>query len=155
MRTFANSAELATATGQVLGTSEWVLIDQDRINRFADVTGDHQWIHVDVERAKTGPFGGPIAHGYLTLSLLPALTGPMLVVESATMRINYGLNRVRFVQPVRVDSRVRAVATLSSVEPAEQGARAVVNVVIEIEGVEKPALVADSVTLIVESASSR
>ena len=153
MTSFANTADLATAVGTELGTSDWLEIDQDRITKFAEVTGDLQWIHLDAERAAAGPFGGTIAHGYLTLSLIPVLTGSALTVESAQMRVNYGLDRVRFIQPVRAGSRVRAVSMLSALEPAAQGARAVVTVTIEIEGSEKPALVAETIVLIVESAT--
>jgi acyl dehydratase len=153
MTNFTSVAELAGAAGTELGTSEWLTIDQDRIDAFAEATGDHQWIHVDVERAASGPFGGTIAHGYLTLSLLPLLTGAMFTVENAPMRINYGLDRVRFVQPVRSGSRVRAVATLSAVEPASQGVRATVVVTMQIEDLPKPALVAETIVLVVEASS--
>jgi acyl dehydratase len=153
MTNFASVAELTDAAGTELGTSDWLVIDQERIDAFAEATGDHQWIHVDVERATAGPFGGTIAHGYLTLSLLPLLTGSMFTVENAPMRINYGLDRVRFVQPVRSGSRVRAIATLSAVEPASQGVRATVVVTMEIEGLPKPALVAETIVLVVEASS--
>ncbi len=151
MTAFANLAEVSSAVGHGLGTSEWVVVDQERIDAFAEVTGDHQWIHVDVERAASGPFGTTIAHGFLTLSLIPGLTGPLFTVESAAMRINYGLDRVRFVQPVRSGSRVRATAALGSVDSAPRGARVTVVVTMEIEGSEKPALVAETIVLVVEA----
>lgn len=149
MTAFVNPEDLLGAIGTELGTSDWLLVDQDRINAFAEATGDHQWIHVDVERAASGPYGGTIAHGYLTLSLLPLLSGPLFSVTNAAMRINYGLDRVRFLQPLRSGSRVRAIATLSSAERVAQGVRGVVSVTMEIEGSTKPAFVAETIVLVV------
>src|SRR5512139_2424907 len=117
MSTTTTMAELPGLKGTELGTSDWVEVDQDRVNTFADATGDHQWIHVDVERAKAdSPFGGPIGHGYLTLSLLIPMWSEVLVVTDTTMALNYGLNKVRFPAPVPVGSRIRLTATLADVE---------------------------------------
>jgi acyl dehydratase len=132
--------------GKELGASDWLEITQDRIDRFADATDDHQWIHVDRERAKTGPFGTTIAHGFLTLSLIPSLAGSLTKVEGVRMGINYGLNKVRFPSPVKVDSRVRAVSKNLSVEDVEGGLQVVNQVTIEIEGQDKPACVAETVS---------
>ncbi|MCQ1999189.1 MaoC family dehydratase [Arthrobacter zhaoxinii] len=148
MARFSSVEKLAGAVGQV-ETSEWVLIDQDRINRFADATDDHQWIHVDPERAANGPFGGTIAHGYLSLALLPALASGRFRVDGMVMGVNYGLDRVRFPHPVPVDSRVRARSEIVSVQTVPQGVRVTLLVTIEIEGVEKPAAVAESISLYV------
>ncbi|KQX08545.1 hypothetical protein ASC59_10510 [Leifsonia sp. Root1293] len=142
-------AELTDAIGTAIGPSDWFTIDQDRIVAFADATDDHQWIHVDVERATAGPFGAPIAHGFLTLSLLTALATPLLDVGGVAMGVNYGFEKVRFLQPVTAGSRVRAVGTLSAVEPTGSGIRVVQDLTIEIEGSERPALVAQWVTLLV------
>ncbi|MFG3022419.1 MaoC family dehydratase [Streptomyces sp. NPDC048254] len=147
MRVFTDADDLVAASGSELGVSAWLLISQDRVSRFADATGDHQWIHVDTERAKDGPFGATIAHGYLTLSLIPALAAENYRVEGARMGINYGLDKVRFITPVRVGSRVRAHTELLKAEAlADAGVQAVWRTTIEIEGVERPACVADSVT---------
>jgi len=144
--TFENLASLA---GQEIGVSEWLVIDQARINKFADATGDHQWIHVDVERAgKEMPGGKTIAHGYLTLSLIPGLTGGMLRVEGVTRGINYGSNKVRFTNMVPVGSRVRARQKLVAVEPRSGGMQLTNEVTIEIEGQQRPACVAETISLI-------
>ncbi|MGH3521196.1 MAG: MaoC family dehydratase [Haloechinothrix sp.] len=145
MRTFSAIDELLTAVGEELGSSEWLEIDQERVNRFADATGDHQWIHVDPERAKEGPFGTTIAHGYLTLSLLPQLMRQIYRVDGVRMGINYGLNKVRFPAPVPVGSRVRATAALSEAKAVTGGVQAEATVTIEIEGSDKPACVAVNV----------
>ena len=145
MRVFTSPDELSGAVGQPLGSSEWMTIEQDRVNRFADATGDHQWIHVDPERAQHGPFEAAIAHGFLTVSLLPALVTQIYRVE-ARMAINYGLNRVRFPAPVRVGSRVRATSQLKDVTEIDGGVQLVANTVIEIEGGAKPACVAETVS---------
>ena len=132
--------------GQEIGLSDWMLIDQERVNVFAQVTGDEQWIHVDVERAKReSPFGGPIAHGYLTLSLLAKFAGECIEVEGIKLAVNYGLNRVRFASPVNVGSRVRARFVLAQVEDIAGGAQVIWQVTIEIEGKEKPACAAEMV----------
>ena len=140
-------ADLAGQVGQPLGTSPWLGIDQQRIDAFAEATGDHQWIHVDATRAAAGPFGATIAHGYLTLSLLPMLADQAFVIDDVAMGINYGLNKLRFPHPVRVGSRVRAHFTLSEFEILADGSvQLVVLATVEIEGVAKPACVAEMVT---------
>ena len=141
--------DLAKLAGTETGVSDWVTIDQDRINKFADATGDHQWIHVDVERAKTMmPGGKTIAHGYLTLSLIPWLTGNFLSIQGVTRGINYGSNKVRFINMVQVDSRVRARAKLLAVEPKSGGMQMTTEVTIEIDGQTKPACGAETISLV-------
>jgi acyl dehydratase len=138
--------ELKSLAGTELGTSDWIEITQDRINGFADATGDHQWIHTDPERAAAGPFGAPIAHGYLTLSLfIPLFTG-LLEVEGVSTKVNYGLNKVRFPSPVRVGSRIRLTARLAEVEEVPGGLQITVDGTIEIEGGAKPAAVLQSLS---------
>jgi acyl dehydratase len=139
-------ASLADRTGDVLGTSDWLLVDQERINRFADATGDHQWIHVDPERAAAGPFGATVAHGLLTLSLLPWFYASAYQVDDVRMGLNYGFNKVRFPAPVPVGSRLRAHFRLLSFEAIGGGAQMVVEVSVEREGSAKPVCVAESVT---------
>jgi acyl dehydratase len=146
---FASIAELAAAVGAPAETSEWLVIDQKRIDEFADATGDHQWIHVDRARAAVGPYGGTIAHGYLSLSMISVFLFGLMTFDGKPTVINYGLDRVRFLNPVPVDSRVRAHAELTAVEPIEGGARVHQRVTIEIEGVTKPALVAETIALVV------
>jgi len=139
-------AELPSLKGTELGTSEWFEVTQDRVNTFADATDDHQWIHVDVERANAeSPFGGPIGHGYLTLSLLIPMWTQVLTVSDQTMGVNYGLNKVRFPAPVPVGSRIRLVATLKDVEEIKGGVQMTVGAVIEREGAEKPVCIAEPV----------
>ena len=145
MKTFENLEEFAAAAGTDLGSSDWFLVDQDRVNLFADATDDHQWIHVDLERAASGPFGGPIAHGLLTLSLLPVLMHGVYSVDGVTMGVNYGYNKVRFISPVPVGSKLRATATLVEVTPVAGGVQGIVSVTVEIEGAAKPACVAESI----------
>ncbi|MET4648213.1 acyl dehydratase [Streptomyces atratus] len=148
-KVFASPAEFAAAAGTHVGVSEWVAIEQDRIDLFADATGDHQWIHVDPERAADGPFGATIAHGYLTLSLIPVLTQSVYRVEAVKMGVNYGLNKVRFMNPVRTGSKIRASVDVVSAEVVPGGGHQVVNkVTIEIEGSEKQAAVAETVVRI-------
>ena len=137
--------ELKKLAGSDLGTSEWTEVTQLAIDTFADATGDHQWIHVDAERAKTGPFGAPIAHGYLTLSLFIPLFSGMLEAEGVTSKINYGLNKVRFPSPVRVGSRIRLAARLAEVTDVAGGVQITVDGTIEIEGETKPAVVLQGV----------
>ncbi|MEV1022646.1 MaoC family dehydratase [Streptomyces sp. NPDC050264] len=145
-RVFKDADELKAAVGEQLGHTDWVGIEQERIDRFAEATGDHQWIHVDPERAKAGPFGTTIAHGYLTLSLLP-LFGPQLIaVEGVKMGVNYGTNKVRFPAPVPVGSRLRATAKITSVEDVPGGVQVSVAFTVEREGGEKPVCVAESVS---------
>ncbi|MEV2216784.1 MaoC family dehydratase [Streptomyces sp. NPDC050997] len=138
--------ELRKLAGSDLGTSEWIEVTQERIDTFADATGDHQWIHVDPERAKEGPFGAPIAHGYLTLSLFIPLFTELLDVEGVSTKVNYGLNKVRFPSPVRVGSKIRLVGKLVSVEDVAGGVQIVVDGMIEIEGDAKPAAVLQSLS---------
>ena len=146
-------ADLPALVGQEFAVSDWLLIDQNRINQFAEATDDHQWIHVDEARAAKGPFGATIAHGYLTLSLVAGFSGRTLAIDDDVMSINYGLNKVRFPSPVRVGSRVRARFTLQSCTPIEDGPggrpglQLVTVVTIEIEGSNKPACVAETVRL--------
>ncbi|HEY8983770.1 MAG TPA: MaoC family dehydratase [Streptomyces sp.] len=137
--------ELKKLAGSDLGTSEWTEVTQLAIDTFADATGDHQWIHVDAERAKAGPFGAPIAHGYLTLSLFIPLFSGMLEAEGVTSKINYGLNKVRFPSPVRVGSRIRLAARLAEVTDVAGGVQITVDGTIEIEGETKPAVVLQGV----------
>ncbi|WP_375389214.1 MaoC family dehydratase [uncultured Amnibacterium sp.] len=146
---FASPDALLEAVGTDLGTSGWITVDQARIDRFADATGDHQWIHVDPERAADGPFGGTIAHGYLSLSLLAPLMFELLVVEGCALIVNAGSDRVRFLAPVRAGSRVRAQATLAGAERIPLGVRARAAVTLEIESEPKPALVAETLTVFV------
>ena len=138
-------AELPSLKGSVLGTSEWFEITQDRVNTFADATDDHQWIHVDVERAKReSPFGGPIGHGFLTLSLFVPMWSQVLSVTDTTMAVNYGLNKVRFPAPVPVGSKVRLTATLVDVEEVKGGLQLTVGGVVEREGGDKPVCVLEA-----------
>ncbi len=143
---FPQLTAMQALVGQHLATSPWVLVDQQRINLFAEATGDHQWIHVDVERAKAGPYGAPIAHGFLTLSLLPELTATAMVIDDVKMSINYGLNRVRFTGPVPAGSRVRAVIKLKGYDVIDGGAQMTTEVTIEREGADKPVCVAEAVS---------
>lgn len=145
MRTFENLSELKAVVGEELGQSDWIAVEQARIDQFAEATGDHQWIHVDAEKAKTGPFGTTIAHGYLTLSLIPLLTSQAYEVKGIAGGINYGLDKVRFPSPVPSGSRVRGTVTLTSFDEIPGGAQAVVTVSIEIEGGTKPACVAATI----------
>ena len=146
MRTIAGIDGYRELAGQELGESDWLEVDQDRIDRFADATGDHQWIHVDREKAASGPFGTTIAHGFLTLSLIPALTGGLLKIDGVRMGINYGLNKVRFPNPVRTGSRVKATVRNLSVEDVQGGIQVVNEVTVSIDGEPKPACVAETVT---------
>jgi acyl dehydratase len=146
MTTIAHPKDLLTMIGQDLGTSPWLDVRQQRIDTFADATDDHQWIHTDVERAKTGPFGGPIAHGYLTLSLLIPLWSQILEFDELDMAVNYGLNKVRFPAPVPAGSRVRVSATLANAEEvAGNCIQATVDAVMSVEGAEKPVCIAQMV----------
>src|SRR6476620_5817463 len=148
MATMVNGIdELKAKIGDHLGYSDYVEITQEQVNLFADATGDHQWIHVDVERAKAGPFGGPIAHGYLTLSLGPALLPQIMRVSGVTMGVNYGTNKVRFPSPVPVGAKLRLGATLAGVEDVSGGAQLTIALVFEMEGAPKPACVAEVVYL--------
>lgn len=145
-RVFKSIDELQAAAGTALGPTDWVTMEQSRVDGFAEVTGDHQWIHVDVERARTGPFGGTIAHGYLTLSLCSLFLPQLMRVEISGMGINYGLDRVRFPAPVRVGSRIRGRGEIQSVTPVSGGVQVVVRVTVEVEGSDRPACVADTIS---------
>ncbi len=145
MQKFTGLSELVAAEGAELGPTEWLEITQDRVDLFADATEDHQWIHVDPERAASGPFGGTIAHGLLTLSLLPYFTHQLYTVDNIAMAINYGYNKVRFITPVRVGARLRARAVIASVAQLDNAVQATLNTTVEIEGAEKPAAVAESI----------
>jgi len=146
MKTYKSMAELADLVGQIVGVSDWLTIEQSRIDQFAEVTDDHQWIHTDPERAAHGPYGATVAHGFLTLSLLPHFYATAFAVNGTRMGINYGLNRVRFPAPVPVGSRLRAHFKLLSHEPLDGGAQLTVEVTVEREGDTKPVCVAESVT---------
>jgi acyl dehydratase len=140
---FETPDSLLSAVGQELGHSQWLEITQERIQQFADATGDQQWIHVDVERAKAGPFGAPIAHGFLTLSLTSLFLPELLSVEKLSMGVNYGMNRVRFPSPVKVGSRIRGVGKLLAAEEIKNGVQATIEITVEIEGEGKPACVVE------------
>ncbi|MEO9325875.1 MaoC family dehydratase [Nocardioides sp. C4-1] len=148
MRTFSTLDEVADAVGDELGAGEWLEVTQDRVDLFADATDDHQWIHVDVERANDGPFGGPIAHGYLTLSLIPHLGTSVFTFETPGAKLNYGLNKVRFPTPVKVGQRIRDRVTLVAVDDLPAGKQVTMKHVIEIDGVDKPACVAEMVVVL-------
>lgn len=146
MRVFDGVDDLRAAVGTQIGSGDWMTVEQDRIDIFADATGDHQWIHVDPERAKDGPFGTTIAHGFLTLSLLSTLVKDVYSVEGVKMGVNYGLNKVRFTSPVAVGSKVRANVELVDVSDVTGGVQLTTKVTVEIEGSERPALVAEWLT---------
>ena len=148
MRTFSTFEEIESAVGEEIGVSDWVQIDQERVNAFADATGDHQWIHVDLEKAKEGPFGGTIAHGYLTLSLVPWLGSQVFSLDTPGAKLNYGVNKVRFPTPVPVGSRIRARIAVNGVADVKAGKQLTLGYTIEIEGSEKPGCVAESVVLL-------
>jgi acyl dehydratase len=148
MRVLDDLDELTSLEGEELGTSEWLEIDQDRVDRFADATGDQQWIHFDVERAASGPFGGTVAHGYLTLSLLPFLGSQVFSLETPGARLNYGVNKVRFPAPVRVGSRIRSRVVMGEVSDIPAGKQLTLRHTIEVAGQDKPACVAETVVLL-------
>lgn len=143
---FNTPAELKNAVGKHLGSSDWLMVTQERINGFADATGDHQWIHVDPERAKTGPFGACIAHGYLTLSLVNMFLPQIIDVRGIRMGVNYGCDKVRFPAPVKVGSRIRGSGELIGVEDVKGGVQATIRVTVEIEGGDRPACVVDAIS---------
>jgi acyl dehydratase len=146
-RTFEKLSDLAAHVGEEIAVSEWLTITQEQVNLFADATGDHQWIHVDPDRAKQGPFGAPIAHGFLTLSLLPKLLESSIELRETRMGVNYGLNRVRFTAPVPVGSRLRSRAKLVAADAIDNGGwQFTWSVTIEREGSDKPACVAESIS---------
>jgi len=145
VKKFSGLDEFVAAQGSQLGPTDWLEVTQERVNLFADATDDHQWIHIDPERAANGPFGGTIAHGLLTLSLLPQFTHQLYTVDNVAMAINYGYNKVRFVTPVRVGSKIRARAEIAKVDQLDGAVQATVRVTVEIEGSDKPAAVAESI----------
>ena len=149
MRRFDSPAATLSAVGTVLGPGRWLEITQERVDAFAEATGDHQWIHVDPERAAAGPFGGTVAHGYLTLSLIPLLAADLVAYDGCSARINYGTDRVRFPQPLRVGSRVRARGTIAAARETPSGVQVTVRWEVEVEGQDKPACVADTLVLLV------
>lgn len=145
MKTFENLSDLVPLVGQDVAVSDWTTITQEQVNQFAEATGDHQWIHIDVERAKAGPFGAPIAHGFLTLSMLPKFFESAMTITNSRMGVNYGLNKVRFTSPVPVGSRLRAHMKLLACDPIDnQGMQMTWLVTVEREGVDKPVCVAES-----------
>ena len=144
MKSFEHLTDLQALVGQQVGTSDWITVDQNRIDLFADATGDHQWIHLDAERAAKGPFGTTIAHGFLTLSLLPEMSASAFEVRDTRMGVNYGLGKVRFPAPVPAGSRLRGHFRLTKYEPLEGGAQLTVEVTMEREGADKPVCVAES-----------
>ncbi|MGH7124097.1 MAG: MaoC family dehydratase [Stellaceae bacterium] len=153
MREFKGVAELKSAVGEALGVSPWITVTQDLIDRFADVTDDHQWIHVDPMRATHSPLGTTIAHGYLTLSLIPAMIRDLYVIEGVGSRLNYGSNRVRFPTPVPVDGRLRTHLKILSTEDGADGAvRVIWEATVELEGSKKPACIAEIITLMLPEA---
>lgn len=146
MKTFQTLSELAACTGQEVAVSDWITITQQQVNLFAEATGDHQWIHVDPDKARAGPFGGPIAHGFLTLSLLPRFFESSFEIAGSRMGVNYGLNKVRFTAPVPVGSRLRARMKLLAAEPIEPGGMQMIwQVTVECEGLAKPVCIAESI----------
>jgi acyl dehydratase len=145
VKKFSGLDEFVAAQGSQLGPTDWLEVTQERVNLFADATDDHQWIHVDPERAANGPFGGTIAHGLLTLSLLPHFTHQLYTVDNIAMAVNYGYNKVRFITPVRVGSKIRARAEIAKVDQLDGAVQATVPVTVEIEGSDKPAAVAESI----------
>jgi acyl dehydratase len=151
MRVFESPDEVVAAVGEDLGTSDWVELTQERVDAFADATGDHQWIHVDVERAAAGPFGGTIAHGYLTLSLVPWLGSQVFTLAGQGAALNYGTNKVRFPQPVPVGSRIRTHVNVAEAQQVQAGTQVVFRHTIEIEGQDKPGCVAETVVLLLSS----
>ena len=146
VKTFSSAQQLLDAVGEDLGTSEWTTITQEQIDKFADATDDHQWIHVDVERAKAGPFGAPIAHGYLTMSLVSSFLPQLLRVEGMKLGLNYGVNKVRFPAPVPVGSRVRGSGRISEVTEVPGGVQVVFTITVELEGSDKPAAIVEPVS---------
>jgi acyl dehydratase len=147
MKILENLAELSSLVGQEVAVSDWITITQEQVNQFAEATGDHQWIHVDVERAKAGPFGGPIAHGFLTLSLIPKFFQTSFTIRNSGMGVNYGLNKVRFTAPVPVGSRLRGHLKLLACESIEKdGIQMTWLVTVEREGSERPVCIAESLS---------
>jgi acyl dehydratase len=150
-RVFSTVDQIRDAVGEEIGSSDWLEVTQERVNAFADATDDHQWIHVDLERAAAGPFGGTIAHGFLTLSLLPYFSTRVFSIETAGPRLNYGLNKVRFPAPVPVGARIRATVTVAELTDLPMGQQLVIRFVVELEGSDKPACVAEQVVLLLSA----
>ncbi len=148
MRTFSTVEDIKSAVGEEVGTSDWVEITQERVDKFADATDDHQWIHVDQERAAEGPFGGTIAHGYLTLSLIPWFGTQIFELTNPGAKLNYGVNKVRFPNPVKVGAKIRATAKVNEITEMSAGHQLTMGFTIEIEGEDKPACVAETVVLL-------
>ncbi len=149
MRVFSSLDDLSAAVGEEMGPTDWLTIKQDRVDRFADATGDHQWIHVDRDRANKSQFGGTIAHGYLTLALIPMFASQLFRLDTMGAKLNYGVNKVRFPAPVPVGASVRARATIAEVSDVPAGKQMVTRYVIEIEDEDKPACVAETVVLLI------
>ena len=147
MRVFENLDEYAGAVGEELGVSDWFELDQDRVNQFADATGDHQWIHIDAEKAANGPFGATIAHGYLTMSLAAKFMPEIIEVRGIAMGVNYGTEKTRFPSPVTVGSKLSATGTVVSVEEASGGIKMILRIVMQAEGAEKPACIVDAISV--------
>lgn len=145
-RIFDTPADLIGSEGTALGPTDWLAIEQDRVDGFAEVTGDHQWIHVDAERARSGPFGGTIAHGYLTMSLVNFFLPDLIEVRGFAHAVNVGADRLRFLNPVKTGSRIRATGEIVGAEEMKGGIQAVVRVTVEIEGADKPACVVDTIS---------
>ncbi|ONM46745.1 MaoC family dehydratase [Nocardia donostiensis] len=148
MIVFASVDDIRAALGTTIGPTEWMAVDQNRINAFADTTGDHQWIHVDTERAAAGPFGSTIAHGYLTLSLIPQFAAQLFRIEAGSARINYGVNKVRFPAAVPTDARLRASVEFVALKPGTAGEQLTTRYTIELENSHKPACIAETLTLL-------
>ncbi|MEU0265984.1 MaoC family dehydratase [Nocardioides sp. NPDC006303] len=148
MRTFTSIAAIEAAVGEELGTTDWVQMTQERVDRFAELSGDQQWIHVDVERATASSFGGTIAHGYLTLSMLPAFAAELYTIDTGSARLNYGLEKVRFPAPVKVGTKIRATPRIKEVRAVPAGTQVLVGWTVEAEGTERPVCVAESITLV-------
>ena len=148
MRVFRSLDELTGAVGEEMGPTDWMTVTQEQVDKFADATGDHQWIHVDRARAAAGPFGGTIAHGYLTLSLVPLIASELFHIDVMGAALNYGINKVRFPHPVPVGSRIRGTATIAEVSDVPAGKQMITRYLIEIEDIDKPACVAETVVLL-------
>jgi acyl dehydratase len=148
MRTFTSIAAIEAAVGKELGTTDWVEMTQERVDRFAELSGDQQWIHIDVERATASSFGGTIAHGYLTLSMLPAFAAELYTIDTGSARLNYGLEKVRFPAPVKVGTKIRATPRIKEVRAVPAGTQVLVAWTVEAEGAERPVCVAESITLV-------
>jgi acyl dehydratase len=148
MHTFTSIAAIEAAVGEELGTTDWVEMTQERVDRFAELSGDQQWIHIDVERATASSFGGTIAHGYLTLSMLPAFAAELYTIDTGSARLNYGLEKVRFPAPVKVGTKIRATPRIKEVRAVPAGTQVLVAWTVEGEGAERPVCVAESITLV-------